>query len=245
MDPIASAVASGLRARFESLDMLANNLANAGTRGFKADREFYSLYIAEEARAGDENTVTMPLIQRAWTDLSQGLLQPTENPLDVALNGKGFFAVDGPGGPLYTRNGSFQVSSAGYLETTDGYRVRSEAGRPIQVSPNAAVAIDKNGTVRQNGNEVARLAVVGFTNPDALQKYGLTYFSATPDAGVPSRPAGTEVRQGQLEAANVGTAESAVRLVSILRQFEALQKVLGVSSEMDRKVVEEVAKVSA
>src|SRR5947208_8328714 len=101
MDALTGAAASGLRARMESLDMLANNLANAETGGYKTDREFYNLYVAPEAAAGESPT-TMPLVERPWTDFSQGTIRQTGNSLDFALSGKGFFAVDGPTGPLYT-----------------------------------------------------------------------------------------------------------------------------------------------
>src|SRR3974390_3421206 len=99
MDPLTATAASGLRARMESLDLLANNVANATTGGYKADREFYSLYAAPEAQDA-EPVATMPLIERPWIDLSQGVLQTTGNALDVALSGKGFLAVQGPSGPL-------------------------------------------------------------------------------------------------------------------------------------------------
>src|SRR3954464_14688291 len=101
MDPISAVAASGMRARMESLDLLANNVANDSTGGHKADREFYSLYAAPET--ADQGS-TMPVIERPWTGLTQGALQPTGNPLDVARSGSGFFSVDGPRGPLYTRN---------------------------------------------------------------------------------------------------------------------------------------------
>src|ERR1035441_9693053 len=95
MDPMTAIAASGLRARMESLDLLANNIANASTGGYKADREFYSLYVAPET-AGNDSPSTMPLIERPWVDHAQGALRSTGNPLDVALSGKGFFSVNGP-----------------------------------------------------------------------------------------------------------------------------------------------------
>src|SRR5579859_2921089 len=118
MDPISILAAGGIRSRMESLDLLANNLANAATSGYKSDREFYSLFTSDYAQG---NTSTLPLVERKWTDFSQGLLQNTSNPMDVALSGNGFFAVNGPSGPLYTRNGSFQVGYSGNLSTSDGY----------------------------------------------------------------------------------------------------------------------------
>src|SRR5690242_13033381 len=102
MDPLTAMGASGLRARMESLELLANNLANAETGGYKSDREFYSLYRAAEASS---ESPSMPLIEQRWTDFGQGTFQTTGSPLDVALSGPGFFGVEGPSGPLYTRNG--------------------------------------------------------------------------------------------------------------------------------------------
>src|SRR5579883_654057 len=113
MDPLSTAAASGLRARMESLDMLANNMANASTAGYKADRELYSTYLSEEANVyGPDDPLTshLPVIERHWTDFSSGTLQATGKPLDFALSGKGFFVMQGPDGPLYSRNGSFRVS---------------------------------------------------------------------------------------------------------------------------------------
>src|SRR5258708_14383886 len=102
MDPLTAIAASGLRARMESLDLLANNIANASTGGYKADREFYSLYAAPEALESGPVS-TMPVIERPWIDLSQGVVHATGHPLDVALPGKGFLAIQSPAGPLYTR----------------------------------------------------------------------------------------------------------------------------------------------
>ena len=119
---------------------LANNIANQSTAGFKSDREFYSLYLAPEAlEASGRGTAlmppTLPVIERHWTDFSQGALTPTGNPLDVALSGKGFFVVNGPSGPLYTRNGNFRLSPRGEIETQQGYAVLDQSLGPLQVDP--------------------------------------------------------------------------------------------------------------
>src|ERR1700692_2082145 len=122
MDQIAATAASGLRSRMEALDILSNNLANSNTGGFKGDREFYSLYKGEQSiPVNGQQTTALPVIHKAWTDFQQGVLTPTDNPLDVALSGKGFFTVEGPSGPLYTRNGSFKLSTTGVLTNMDGY----------------------------------------------------------------------------------------------------------------------------
>jgi len=242
MDPLTAVAASGMRARMESLDLLANNVANASTGGYKADREFYSLYAAPEAADENADPSTMPVVERPWIDLSQGTVQTTGNPLDVALSGKGFFAVEGPHGTLYTRSGSLRAAPDGKLVTADGYAVRGGNGTPLVIQGSAPVEIAPDGTVRQNGNIVGQLAVVDFTDPGGLVKQGSTYFRADPSEQ-PVAAAGTTVQQGELEASNSGTAEAAVRLVGIMRQFEMLQKAAALGADMSKQAIEQVAKV--
>ena len=242
MDSMTAIAASGLRARMESLELLANNVANASTGGYKADREFYSLYVAPEA--GDNDTLsTMPVIQRSWTDMDQGTLHSTGNPLDVALSGKGFFAVDGPSGALYTRNGNFRLAADGKLSTADGYAVRNTQGAPISLQSTGAIEIGTDGTVRQDGNVIGQLQIVDFSTNAGVSKQGANYFRITDPSIKPSAPSGTAVQQGNLESSNTGTAESAVRLISVMRQFEMLQKAVTLGGEMNRRAIEEVAKV--
>lgn len=225
----------------ESLDLLANNVANASTGGYKADREFYTLYAAPDAESG----AAMPLIERPWIDLSQGLIRPTGSPLDLALTGRGFFAVNGPSGPLYTRNGAFQIAADGRLVTADGFPVRGAAGAPLVLRDGRAVDISADGTVRQDGIPIGKLEVVDFTSPDGVVKQGNNYFrAAAPGAARPAPPA-TAVEQGKLEASNTGSAEAAVRLVSVMRQFEMLQKAAALAGEMNRQAVEQVARVGS
>jgi flagellar basal body rod protein FlgG len=230
-----------MRARMESLDLLANNVANASTGGYKADREFYSLYVAPEAQPDPSST--MPVIERPWTDLSQGVLQNTGNALDVALSGKGFFGVQGPAGPLYTRNGSFQMAPDGRLVTSDGYAVRSAAGAPLTLQSTRPIDISRDGTVTQDGNVVGQLQVVDFTSTGGLGKQGSNYYRVTDPALQPSAAPATTVEQGKLEASNSGTADSAIRLVSLMRQFEMLQKAATLGADMNRQAIEQVAKV--
>ena len=231
MDSLTAIAASGLRSRMESLDLVANNVANASTGGYKADREFYSLYVAPEAEGGDPDS-TMPVIERPWIDLSQGTLQTTGNALDVALSGSGFFAVEGPAGSLYTRNGSFRLAADGKLTTTEGYPLTGADGNSLTLSGSLPIDISADGTVRQDGNIVGQLQVVDFPGARGLRKQGTNYFRLSDPAVTPLAPAATSVEQGKLESSNTGTAESAVRLVGILRQFEMLQKAIGISSDM-------------
>ncbi len=241
MDPLTATAAAGLRARMESLELLANNVANATTGGYKADREFYSLYVAPEADADPASA--MPLIEKPWIDLSQGMVHDTSNPLDLALSGKGFFAVNGPQGPLYTRNGNFHVAADGKLVNQDGYPVQPAGGAPLMLQNSRPIEISRDGTVRQDGKVIGQLAIMDFTSTAGLAKQGNNYFRISDPAVEPVAPSGTSVEQGKLEASNTGSAEAAVRLVSVMRQFEMLQKAVSLGAEMNRRAVEEVAKV--
>jgi flagellar basal-body rod protein FlgF len=239
MDPLTTAAASGMRSRIEALDILANNIANTSVPGFKMDREIYNLYRSPDA---SEDTTTQPVLQKNWTDFAQGALGETGSALNLALEGAGFFVTNSPSGPLYTRTGVLKVSKEGYLVTPEGYTVQGQDSKPISLDPLLPVHVDVDGVVRQSDEEVNRLALVSFKDPRALAKRGSTYFSSQ-DRTAPD-PSSALVRQGQLEAANGQPSENAVRLISVMRQFESLQKALTLGLDMNRRAIEDVAKVS-
>jgi flagellar basal-body rod protein FlgF len=247
MDNIGIAAVSGLRSRMISLDLLANNLANSATGGFKNDKEYYGLYASDDSASSvDGGTgATLPVIERQWTDFSQGVLQATGNQLDVALPGKGFIALNGPGGPLYTRNGSLQILPSGELGSGDGYPVRSVSGGTLQIAAGQPVTIMPDGTVQQDGQTAGRIEVVTFKSTDFLQKAGNTNFRNSDPKLVPEPMQDPGLQQGKLENSNVSVADGAIRLVGVMRQFEMLQKAIGISTEMDTKSIQEVARVGA
>jgi flagellar basal-body rod protein FlgF len=239
MDPLLISAASGMKARMESLDMLANNIANTGTVGFKSDREFYNLY--QQA---------LPVIEKQFTDFSQGTLTPTSNPLDLGLSGKGFFALNSPTGTVYTRNGQFQISKSNQLQTSEGFTLRNtrDQGKPITIDPTQAIGIDKTGVVTQGGQEIAQIEISGIDSPaKVLGKLGTSYFAflKTSSSTAPNRiEKETEVTQGTVEQSNVPVADSAVRLIGVMRQFEMLQKAAVVGADMNKQAIEQVARPS-
>jgi flagellar basal body rod protein FlgG len=238
MDRLAINAASGLRTRMESLDLLANNLANAETLGYKADRESFSLYASPESTG----QTTLPVIERNWTDFTQGTLRPTGNQLDLGIYGKGFFAVDGPSGTLYTRNGALRLNAAGVLSTADGYALRKVGGGTFKLDAGKPIEIAADGTVKQDGDELGKIELTAFRDPTGLSKIGKTYYRAAASAGA-QPAAAAEIRQGSLEGSNVGIPETAVALIGTMRQFEMLQKAISLGGEMNRKAIQEVAKV--
>ena len=215
--------------------MLANNIANSETVGFKADREFYNLYQQQ-----------LPYIEDHWTDFAQGSLIPTGNPLNAALSGKGFFVVQGPSGPMYTRNGNFQILKNHQLATAEGYQVRDvrREGQPVTVDPAQAISIDKTGVVTQGGQIVGQMEIARMpTAAETVRKLGHSYFAML-ERGAPAPAGETEVLQGQLEQSNVTVSDAAVRLVSVMRQFEMLQKAMNIGAQMNKEAIQEVARVS-
>jgi len=247
MDNLSIAAVSGLRSRMVSLDLLANNLANSATGGYKNDREYYGLYASDDSEnAVDGGTgTTLPVVEKQWTDFSPGVMQTTGNPLDVALPNKGFFSIKGPTGTLYTRNGGLQILPSGDLGSSDGYPVLSASGAPIHIGVGKTVTITPDGTVQQDGQNVGQMAVLDFANTNSLKKVGSTNFQNTDPKNPPQPMANPGVLQGKLEGSNVQVADAAMRLVGVMRQFEMLQKAIGISSDMDTKSIQEVARVSA
>jgi flagellar basal-body rod protein FlgF len=243
MDPLLISATSGMKARMESLDLLANNIANASTSGFKADREFYSLVQDQ-----------LPLVERNWTDFSQGALVPTGNQLDLGLSGAGFFALNSSSGVVYTRNGQFQVAKngllqTGVLQTAEGYTLRNvrDNGRPIVVDPRIPISIGKDGTVEQGGQTIGQLQIAG-QSPGAssgdMAKQGNSYFRMAGSLTPPQAGAATEVLQGTIEQSNVAPGDAAVRLVSVMRQFEMLQRAVSIGADMDKQALTDIARVS-
>lgn len=245
MDPIGIAAASGMRARMESLEVLANNLANSTTAGFKADRESYSLYVSPEANSAGTLPLTVPVIEKNWTDFTQGPLQETGKSTDLALAGRGFFALGGTDGPAYSRSGSFRLSATGALQSGDGRPVLDTLSRPIQVQPNSELRITGAGELFQNGAPVGQLQIVDFARPEILSKKGQNLFVLPKDAALADQPfpaRSAQVNQGYTEAPNTQAAESAVRMIHVLRQFESLQRAMAMAGEMNQKVLDEVVK---
>jgi flagellar basal-body rod protein FlgF len=245
MDPLTSMAASGLRSNLESLDLIANNLANVQTNGFKKDSEFYSLYAASEAEGPEGyDRARMPVIETNWTDYSQGDLHQTGIPTDLAISGAGFFTVAGPNGPLYTRNGAFQFTPAGRLVTSEGYSLLGFDSKPIQLDPAQTVDVTSDGTLQQNGALAGRIQPVTFKTMSDLSKQGASMVRFNgPDESVV--PAAGLVLQGRLESSNVEVAGSVIRMVTVQRQFEMLQKSILIGVDMNTAAIQQVAKSGA
>jgi flagellar basal-body rod protein FlgG len=238
MDVMFTTAAAGLRSRTESLDILANNLSNAHTTGFKSDREQFTLYRADDVSA--DSASRLPLIEQNWVDHAQGTLEHTGDPANLALTGDGFLVVRGPSGDLLTRNGTLRLTASGQLQTQSGYPLVNETdNKPIVLDTSLNFEVDPAGRVFQSGQQVAKIKCASAADLQSLRKQGGSYFQIDATA---LKPAAPEIRQGFLESANVAESESSVQLIGILRQFETLQRAIALGGEMNRKSIEEVAK---
>ncbi len=235
MDLYSISVAAGLRSRMQALDVLGNNVANAGTAGFKADRTF-------QAALSDAHN-TNASVTRTWTDFSQGTIQSTGKDSDLALNGSGLFVVGTKSGPLYTRSGNFQVSPEGELVTAQGHKLLGEGGSPIKVAPGRPFEVNPDGTVEQDGSSAGKVSVVEFPANATLEKQGSSYYKPA-DGQPPPKPSQARIIQRSVENSNVSAAESSVEMITIMRQFESLQKALTLHGEMDKRTVEDGARTS-
>ncbi len=206
-------------------DAIANNLANIQTPGYKADltvqRDFAEVLWANRSTGQIVGAESFGAIARNVTQLSQGAIRQTKEPLNVAILGDGFFRVRLNGGGIgYTRNGQFNVGAGGFLTDTAGHQVLSAAGQPIFVGGNSSgFQVSQDGAISVGGRPAGNLGIVALNNP---VKAGDNLWTGAPAAA----PAQTVLRQGALEDSNVDPTATVVNMIASNRNFEADQKVL-------------------
>ncbi|HKM17687.1 MAG: flagellar basal-body rod protein FlgF [Firmicutes bacterium] len=223
--------ASGMLAQAMRSDVLANNLANVDTPGYRRQatqiEAFPTQFLMREEKRRYTPIGTLgtgSLVTGVRNSFLPGRIQTTSNPLDVALAGHGFFVIDTPGQRSYTRDGSFTINVGGWLVTQDGFRVLGENG-PIYIGDSKEIVIDSEGVVTVDGQVRDRLLVVEFLDRTGLANQGGNRFIATAAAGLPIRYRSTVI-QGSLEMANVNTVREMVNLIEVQRAYESNQRVI-------------------
>jgi len=231
------AALSGNLSALRRLEVISNNLANASSAGFKADQIQF-----ESVLANVKNPTQGPIFssESFSTDFSAGPMQKSGNPLDLALEGDGFFVVNTPQGPAYTRQGNFRRGAGGRLVNADGYEVQGSNG-PISVA-GGRVQIGAGGVVTVDGAAVGTLAKVDFPKPYALTKAGGGLFvPVNPQA--PTTPSTAEVKQGFLEGSNVKVVVEMARMIEASRYFETCAKAVKGYDEMTARAANDLGKV--
>ncbi len=250
-DAVYQATAGALIQQYR-LDILSNNLANVNTVGFKEDRAYFQLLETEPtALPGGDADEQLPIepvllgdpILESYVNFSQGSLRQTGNPLDLAIEGDGFFNVQTPEGVKYTRNGNFVLGEDGLLMTTGGYPVLGQGGN-IQLEAEGAITIDSEGNIEEDGSTVGSIRVTRFPDSQNLQKVGESLFVAL-DNGASAMPSQRfEILQGYVESANVDPVRGMVDMIEALRVFEAYQKILETLDEVNSQAVGDVGVVA-
>lgn len=262
---------SGAIAQSQRLDTIANNIANVNTPSFKRDQQLFQEYLTANEKM--PNVIQVPKIPASiesfydmqggdksfvdaagtYTDFSQGGLKSTTNPLDVAIDGNGFFEVATPGGVRLTRHGSFSIDGNGQLVTKDGHPVLAQAAgdgvdlaaRVIKVNGQAPIVISDDGQIFQGEELLGRLSVVEVKDRDHLQKVGSSLYdfkkNAQPEVTRSSSPS---LKQGFVEQSNVNIIQEMTDMIATTRTFESTQKAITAYDSMSDKLVNIVGKTT-
>lgn len=237
------AAVSGAVAQQRSLDVVANNVANANTTGYRADRVAFREALADAGTDGPApDALRFVNISQIAADMHGGSLQQTNGTFDLALEGDGMFSLRTPQGDRYTRAGGFMTDAEGALRTPDGAAVLGRVGdrvEPIVVPPDATqIEIGRDGIIRADGQEVATLAIARFDQGD-LEKEGATRFIGN---GAAQPAEDIVVHQGFLEQSNLNAVAGMNELITVSRSFEAFQKIIDTFQQLDTRTARDLPK---
>lgn len=224
-----------------AMTLVANNVANANTAGYRAQNPLFQEYISKERY--DKEPLSMVYDMGQYDSTQSGTIQLTGNPYDVALNGPGFMAVKSPGGDIqYTRAGNFTVNNNNELVTSSGFQVAGPGGDSIAIPAGSKeVKITKEGEVTADGNVVGRIGVFEFDNLQELRPEGSGLYSAK----TPGRPATeTAVIQGSLEGSNVNAIQETSRMIEILRTYQSTMRMIQNEQERQVSAIQKLAKTN-
>jgi flagellar basal-body rod protein FlgF len=222
------------------LDVIANNMANMNTTGFKGqDLMFAELLVKNRsAERPLESKVAYTRDPATWRDFSAGPMKDTGNPLDVAIRGEGYFVIDTADGERYTRNGNFVLNEQGQLVTERGDAVLSEGGQPFTFAPDDQdIAIARDGTVSTDNGELGRIRVVTFENEQQLRE---TFSGLYTSEAQPQPVDAPDVVQGMLEGSNVEAVVELTHMIDVNRSHNSVSKFIESEDERIRRMVREL-----
>lgn len=235
------------------IDVVANNVANVNTNGFKADKSLFEEYLNTGARednfAAADRRVSFVQDRATYHDLTQGPAEKTSNPLDVSIDGKAFFSIQTPGGERYTRDGAFQINAQGQLVTNGGNIVLGNNG-PITFQPtdlDITITADgtvtvREGTVTQFDSIRGKLKLSKFDDPQKLQKEGLNLYSA-PAGTTAQADTTSRLNQGFVEKSNVNAVSEMSRMMEITRTYQQIASLMQQQSDLRKTSIQMLADV--
>jgi flagellar basal-body rod protein FlgF len=226
------------------MDIVANNIANLDTNGFKVESLMHKTQPQEPAfTLGGPRPVKFVAADGVARDFCQGSLTKTDAPLDMAIEGKGFFQVQSPNGPRFTRDGRFTLDPNGRLVTQAGLAVLDDGGGEIVVDPEKGeLQIGPDGSMSQGDERVGKVGMFAFANPGALEKSGDNLYRNVSNL-IPQPAADARLRQGMLEASNVKPVLEITRMVEVSRAYEQTAKMMDSEADLSRRAVERLGRV--
>lgn len=227
---------TGALSRYERLEKISHNIANANTSGFKQVRLSFDDYLISQMNniPWSDDGRTMTVLSKEKIDLTDGEPLKTGNSLDIAINGKGFLSLEGN---LYSRRGDLKKDEKGFLTTKNGIKVFGEKG-PIQL-PGGKVEISPSGEIFVNSVRIDRLKIVEFDDLEKITPLGNGLFSSSANI----KESSSTVLQGHLEQSNVDVFKEMIMMISSLRDIESYQKAMQAFDETTSKVTNEMAKI--
>lgn len=251
MDQTMYIATSGALAQQMRLEVLANNLSNSNTVGFKEDKTIFREYLPLSPVTPGETAVengsssaaarqsdSYVMLERTMVDFSPGQLRSTGNSLDFALNGNGFFCIEAPSGTLYTRKGNFTLNKDGILVTQEGLTVLGNKSK-IRLGGDH-ITVDKKGNISEKGSVIDSLRIVDFPDRSVLTKAGDTFFAPADPSIAGQQVDEPEISQGFIEMSNVNTVRVMTEMIETLRAYESYQKVIQSYSDVTTKAINEV-----
>jgi flagellar basal-body rod protein FlgF len=236
------------------LDVVANNIANINTNGFKEDEAVFQEYLMPVARQNQfpglaDRQVSYVIDSGTWRNMDPGSLERTGNPLDVAIDGNAFLVVQTANGPRYTRDGSMKINATGQLVTSNGDIVQGDNGPIVfqQTDHDISITADGRITVLEGANTIAegtrgRLQVVTFANPQQLQKDGSNLYLA-PAGAAPTPATNFKLIQGHVEKSNVNGVVQMSRLIEITRNYQEVANLLQQESDLHKNAIQQLAEI--
>ena len=218
---------------FDQLDFVASNIGNSNTTGFKAVKLYYPAV---------DPTKEMSFVPEVVVDYSPGTIYKTDNALDVAINGEGFFTIQSGDQTAYTRQGNFTLDKDGNLVTAEGNYVLNKSGKKITL-PNGTVQISEKGDVAVDGNRIDTLKITNFTNPQALVRMEGCLFTDPGNAGMVDKE-NPVIRQGHIELSNVQVVKEMTDMIDIHRSVEIYQKVIQTISDQDKLATSQIGRLA-
>jgi flagellar basal-body rod protein FlgF len=227
----------------KEMDAIANNVANANTTAYKADRVTFNSYVAQPRGTSAMNAMIFPKMASPYREMTDGTISATGNPLDVAIRGEGYMVVDTPQGQRFTRDGHLSIDVSGRLVSAGGQPILDDGSRPITIPQGAgSITISDDGSISAGEQRIGKIRLVSFDDPQALKRVGAGLYTA--ENAPPRTAPDAELIQYGLEGANIEPVLEMTRMMEVSRAYQGAQKIVETEDDRMRRGIEMLGKVA-